>query len=92
MESPSFGAGREGGLSEEARAERAGRNRSLHVVSSQGRETNGRYPYRSALPMRLPRTAQGRANRRDWWIAYVIVPALLAAGALLLIVAEWRHP
>lgn len=81
MNSPSYGA--------------RGRHRpTLHLASSQDkREAGGRYPYRSALAdMKLPRTERGRANRRDWWLCWVIIPALMVLGCVVLVASTWRHP
>jgi hypothetical protein len=77
MNHPSFGA--------------RGRHRTpLHVASS--REiAGGSYPYRSALSgLKLPRTAQGRANRRDWLLCWVIGPILMALAGVVLVASNWR--
>jgi hypothetical protein len=77
MQSPSFGA-------------RSRHSRGpLHLVSS--REATPRYP-RPILSVSR-RSSLARANRRAWWLTWVIGPGLIALVGVALVVASWRpHP
>jgi hypothetical protein len=90
MENPSFGASREGGHSKDD-ARSAGRHRPtpLHVVGSRD-SAPGRYPYRPTLDSQHRRSPQARANRRAWWMCWVIGPALIALAGVAIVVSQWR--
>lgn len=88
MDNPSFGARGRHRTPQEIRAG------VLHVVRSRSAaddETLGaRYPERPSLHLAHSRTPQGRANRRDWWFCWVIIPVLLAVAAVVAGWGLWR--
>jgi hypothetical protein len=86
MQSTSFGA-------------RTRHRPQLHLVvsadraerqSCDDRAHGARYPYRPSFHIDLPRTPQGRANRRDWILCWVIGPVLVALAGVVLIASNWR--